>query len=216
MRQSASMVFDTILGRRKDDYHGDIYHGTESTRTHALPPRSDVRHVDPPSPMAPIPSLPPRNEGFWRQPERRRARFLQILNGPTWKTGMILFAFVLLFGEQVRVIFLPPAADNAVDTVFCLVIAFFLTDIGMRCDAEDGYFTFSCRDGYATPERTQDCCPCACGSFLFWCDLTSTLALFYDISWIRTVFWAEETIDIVVDSYGVPVRYSRFSMVHVF
>jgi hypothetical protein len=206
LRESASMVFDTILGRRKDDYHGDIHHEAASMREREQQSQlSDtVRHVPMP-PLPRIPSLPHGNVSVWRDPERRRARFLALLNRRAWKTAMVLFACILLFGEQVRVIFLPPKADDAVDTVFCVSILFFLIDIAMRCDAEDGYcpHSFVCRG-----EGDRGTCgiSCSCGSFLFWCDLVSTLALFYDISWIRTRVFAEVSIVIVLNEWGVPVR----------
>jgi class 3 adenylate cyclase len=194
LRESASMVFGTILGRRKDDYHGDIFHDAPSLRERQQP-STPVRTA-----LPPLPSLPRGPRGFWRDPERRRARFRTLLGSRLWKTALVVGACLLLFGEQVRIMFIPPAADNAVDSVFCACILFFLIDIALRCDAEDGYCTLACREGAGCGRWMMG------GSFLFWCDLVSTLALFYDISWLRTRFFTESSIRIVLNEFGEPVR----------
>ena len=43
-----------------------------------------------------------------------------------------------------------------------------------------------------------------CASFLFWCDLLSTLALLYDITWFNVRHFREGAISITLDAYGIP------------
>jgi hypothetical protein len=216
MRESASMMFDTILRRKRQDYHGDdMYRDTapEWTGSHTAAPA-----VAPSVTSASQQQLERSRsrfhtyQEFWCTPEIRHHRFLLILNSRVWRTCMVIFAFVLLFGEQIRSLFLPPASDNYVDTLFVISILFFLTDIAMRCDAEDGYFTSHCcccpSNSVDLTSSTSSSCLSflSCGSFLFWCDLLSTIALLYDISWIRKRWFSDATVEILLNNFGVPVR----------
>jgi hypothetical protein len=217
MRESASMVFDTILRRKRQDYHGDdMYRDTapEWTRSsHAATPAAVVPSVtSAPQQVERSRSRFQTYQAFWCTPEIRHHGFLHLLNSRVWRTCMVIFAFVLLFGEQIRSLFLPPASDNYVDTLFVISILFFLTDIAMRCDAEDGYFTSHCcccpsNSVDLTSSTSLSCLSfLSCGSFLFWCDLLSTIALLYDISWIRTRWFSDATVEILLNNFGVPVR----------
>jgi len=134
----------------------------------------------------------------------RRALFLDILYSRFWKTTLIIFAIILLFGAPCRALFIPKAGDSAVDAVFFFVFVFFVTDMGMRMDAEDHYFEISCGSG-GKRQSTSWCC-CRMGSFLFWCDFLSTFTLLADITWFNKQQFSESQFEITLNSFGIPVR----------
>lgn len=246
----AGTWFQGVLGRRKQDYHADAppleetqqQHnnqnaiGTSTTRdnnANSITPRfrSNAAAVaaeeGEDSVDAGLRSF--SQFSYWQRlcvPEIRRDSFsAPVLNSHAWKAVLTVFSAILLFGEQIRELFLPPSADNYVDAVFVLVLVFFSADILMRCDVEDNYFV-RCRrpteccggngnfnnNGNINSNGACRCgCCCSCGSFLFWCDLLSTLTLFYDISWIGVRHFSELSYDISLGNFGVPVR--RFFLV---
>jgi len=138
---------------------------------------------------------------------------------------MIVLAAILLFGEPFRELFIPPAGDPAVDTVFCVCLALFFVDMALRIDAEPHYFALYCgcccgrtaaagaggagqhrgNPGMRGIQSGRGYC-CQLGSFLFWCDFVSTLTLLADISWINKGYFGERQFDIGLDSFGIPVR----------
>jgi hypothetical protein len=210
-RDSASSFLRNMIGYRRQDYHTDA---PQEEQQHVYPQQPhqvasrtadsnnkmsamttarypSASRVNAEADAAPLP--------FWRRmgiAERRRATFTAVLNSHAWNVVLVIFALILLFGEELRELFLPPGADNYVDAVFVLVFTFFVVDIAMRCDAEDHYFN-RC--------RCTGCC-CSSGSFLFWCDLLSTLTVFYDISWLNTTNFSEKNIIIELGAFGIPVR----------
>ena len=135
----------------------------------------------------------------------RRALFLDILYSRFWKTTLIIFAIILLFGGPCRELFIPKAGDSAVDAVFCVVFVFFVTDMGMRMDAEDHYFEISCCGGGGGKRQSGWFC-CRMGSFLFWCDFLSTFTLLADITWFNKEKFSENQFEITLNSFGIPVR----------
>jgi len=54
-------------------------------------------------------------------------------------------------------------------------------------------------------QRGQGCCGIEIGSFLFWCDVVSTLTLLHEISFIDKSNFSEIQIMIILDAFGVPV-----------
>mmetsp|Transcript_364 Transcript_364/g.681 ORF Transcript_364/g.681 Transcript_364/m.681 type:complete len:86 (-) Transcript_364:1105-1362(-) len=75
---------------------------------------------------------------------------------------MTLITVYALYGDDLKIIFFPKAADDFFDgaTLFC--IAVYLVEIALACYADRGYV----------------------GSFFFWLDIFSTLTLVPDCGWI--------------------------------
>lgn len=183
---SVSNYFRSMIGRRKQDYHSDVaqqaqrhLHNRHQQPTNAVNDNmvesNNPENID-------AATLPP-----WRRffvSKHRRALFHSILECAAWKASLIFNSLILLFGAEIRTLFLPPAADNYVDSVFCLVLVFFASDVCMRCDSEDHYIN----------------------RFLFWCDFLSTITLIFDISWIPLPQYSEKHIEITLNSFGIPVR----------
>jgi hypothetical protein len=179
----------------------------------------------------------------------RQEKYSKMIRSSYWNISMIFFAFVLLFGDTIRTIFLPPVLDNVMDAIFIITIVFFLYDIYIRIVIvkEEHYFTIPAflqqrnnnkyrghQSEQSTPNThhrphhhhhrsnpnshqndTSHYDPYTwyeiikqvftCGSFLFWCDLLSTLALLYDITWVNTILFREAVINIVLDQFGIPI-----------
>jgi hypothetical protein len=139
----------------------------------------------------------------------RQDKFKRIINNPLWRATVILFTITLLFGAQVRDIFFSKSADRVFDGIFVAVIGFFFVDMGMRIDVEPNYFV------YPTCGRREDgldistgirCANLQFGSFIFWCELVATLALFLELTWINDDEFGMQTIGIKLNSFGAPVR----------
>lgn len=161
-------------------------------------------------------------QGLCLPADRRRAIIGRILASPYYKALLVVLTIILLFGAQIRFIFIPAAGDAGCDGVFMATFVIFWIDIFMRIDAEPHYFPLNAcgvrwhrhthrvggggaQNGAAS--TTGFCCTSLeIGSFLFWCDALSTLALLQEISFIDTENFAPIWIEITLDSFGVPVR----------
>lgn len=162
--------------------------------------------------------------GFWARcceccsADRRMVVFKTLLKSSLWKALIILCSIILLFGAQVRTLAFEEPADFGFDLVFCGVFLIFLWDIGMRVDVEPNYFAFDI--GCCFPKREDNTAPVPArmeadsawgncnfqlGSFLFFCELASTLALLHEISFIHKGNWDEKEVNIYLDSAGIPV-----------
>lgn len=157
-------------------------------------------------------------------PESRRAYLKSVLDARGYKALLIVLTFILLFGAQIRFIFIPAAGDTGCDVVFMAVFCVFWVDVVMRIDAEPNYFHLNIcgvtwkrnrRSSSGNQQRAQShagtasggwCSAFEVGSFLFWCDVVSTLALMQDISFINPDYFSEYSVFIKLDPFGVPVR----------
>ena len=197
--------------------------------------------------------------GGWRRSsgndalqQQQQQKYSKMIRSSYWNMSMILFAVVLLFGDSIRTIVLPPFLDNTMDAIFVVTILFFLYDIYIRICMidEENYFTIPAfvqqyrlhknplplppvssssplhntnnnntsssssshhirSNHHPDPARRFTWMEIlqqivTCGSFLFWCDLLSTLALLYDITWINAIQFRETFIQITLDPYGIP------------
>lgn len=199
--------FRGFLGQRNQDYHTDTAdHQQQNQRLFASVRRFPLSAWSLGA-ASQHPSTSRINEEVPQRcsnAEYRRAVEQNVLSSHAWKAVLIFFAFVLLFGAQIRALFIPKAGDIAVDVVFLLALVFFATDIGMRIDSEDGYFSWICC-------KNNKCC--SVGSFLFWCDFVSTLTLIYDLSFINSVHYREASIDMQLGPFGIPVRTVLLTLV---
>jgi hypothetical protein len=149
----------------------------------------------------------PRDRWWSPKSQVRKNFFSDVLKSRCWKVLLIVLTFILLFGAQIRTLWIPAAGDTAVDVVFTVTFALFWIDLLMRVDAEPGYFNFrfNCFRGNIY-EHGGGKPGCSLGSFLFWCDLGSTLALLHELSYVDQKNFAVIDYDITLDTFGIPVR----------
>mmetsp|Transcript_19347 Transcript_19347/g.41657 ORF Transcript_19347/g.41657 Transcript_19347/m.41657 type:complete len:1150 (+) Transcript_19347:227-3676(+) len=221
--RNSNRFFRKFLNHRANDYHSEPTSGgprvarpvpTINERAEAVE-MDDYENgsVSRPSFMARICG----NEGW--TPARRRKVFKRTLKSTPWRLLIIVCSLILLFGGQVRTLAFEEPADLVFDIIFIGIFCIFIIDIALRIDAEDNYFKFS-MGGCCKPKednsqpaaaraRTDQSgwgdCNFRFGSFLFFCELASTLALFHEISYIHQQNFDELRIDIRLDAAGIPV-----------
>ena len=142
--------------------------------------------------------------------EQRQYVLLSIIKSRFWRVMLIFFTIILLFGAQFRDIFIPSSGDTALDVLFMMAFCVFWIDIFIRIDVEPSYFKFhfSCRRSSKDSDNNPNWTTCGnfrFGSFIFWCEVVSTLALLYDISFIAKKNFDEQSYTIKLDRYGLPV-----------
>lgn len=146
----------------------------------------------------------------------------RLINTRVWNGFTILFTVVLLFGTQIQDLWCPKSSDVAFDVLFTCSFIFLIFDVLLRSVADPSYFVFTVGrrdfrslDGESTFVRSDALCGLhTCiqiGSFMFWCDLLSTLSLLWDISYIGGLRTAMITVDIEIDELGVPVSFGAKS-----
>ena len=122
---------------------------------------------------------------------------LSLIKSVYWKVILIFFTLFLLFGAEIRDIFLPKTMDTAIDIIFSIALVFFTIDILVRVIAETNYFHWRFRDEYTGHWRPT------IGSFLFFCEAVATVAILYEISYINPKEVNEYYI--VLDIFGIPL-----------
>ena len=225
--QKTLSFFQTLMRKRSTDYHGDTVHLPSASRGITASRYSSNNRAPPPPPppgsaeraMYDADETQPqeiRPPTCWQSfcfrisiPSYVRQHFFERLIGTrTWRTTFTLFTIALIFGAQVRDLFCPKAADNIFDIAFLVIIGFFAVDILMRVDVEPNYFVFRAFGrGQSNFEESTTCLDLQLGSFIFWCELCSTLALLYEISLINKRDFGMQTVDIKLNAFGTPVRH---------
>jgi hypothetical protein len=129
----------------------------------------------------------------------------------------VFFSLFLLFGPPIQQL----AAMEPGDIVFGIIrnamLGFFIADLIARCFTDKDYFVCSFdgggnsnfSPGAAMGGMSGDVkgpIPCEFGSFLFWCDLVSTLAILYDLSYVNPAMYDVKELEIRLDADGIPVR----------
>jgi hypothetical protein len=277
-RQRTLSFFRSIMSRTADydrSNHVLVQDGTPvvlngpygGSNPHAI-------QLNTPPVVAPAPKVSPLEGSLWLV-------FARIIYSRWWKIILITFTVVLLFGSQIRDIWLPKSWDTAADTLLLLTFCVFMSDIGMRCYTEPFYFAFHFgkkyhfrhqyqirmqqalqaellkkqqmideqrrreeqerlmlegdqnqqQRGYHDGQNKLDvqkptdvdlptgsrgatagnsvpggCSFFGIGSFLFWCDVMSTLTLLFDISFIAPRLFRQLELHIELDPFGIPVR----------
>jgi hypothetical protein len=135
----------------------------------------------------------------------RKLLFLNILESLVWRALLVVLTFILLFGAQIRDLAIPKARDTACDAIFTATFVFFVIDMLMRIDAEPTYFLCRCRGTERDNLEGSWLNNIQVGSFLFWCDLLSTITLLSEISFIYTKGFSTPSYTIYLDQYGMPV-----------
>ncbi len=213
------------MGQRNQDYDAP----TTYRNNHSTPHTSSIRDDTNPNKMEAPQSIRRIRCPLLLDHNARRLYLLKILNLHVWKALMICFTTILLFGAQIRDLFFPKSADLAVDIVFLIVVCFFWVDSLLRMDCETNYFrfyvfsSFGYSSGSTVPRGTTSdlrevdpsvghCCgrPFHIGSFLFWCDIISTVALLREITLVDpTGIFDEARIEIRLDEFGMPLDVSN-------
>ena len=130
----------------------------------------------------------------------------RVLNTSLWKAATGFFTAVLLFGSQIHHLWMPSQADEAMDVVYGVAFLFFVADMGLRVYAEPNYFQFQFGHCGYHNNYSFESGSCQLGSFMFWCDLISMMALLYDISIINQGNAITPEEEIILDENGRPVR----------
>jgi len=139
----------------------------------------------------------------------------RLINTKAWQAFIILFTIVLLFGAQIQDLWCPPSSDVAFDVIFTCAFVFLIVDVILRSAADPTYFILNLcgRDlrsphGEHSPNRVDALCGLRSifqfGSFMFWCDLLSTLSLLWDISYINPFRSSMLEVTIGIDDLGIP------------
>ena len=213
-----------LMGHRTNDYHGDtaaaefrsvrgaglMSGGDEAGRNEPGHNRSTSRR-----------SVMGENGRSWTRcchqrtplvtPDQRKKVCRKLLQNKFWRALVLIGSLILLFGAQVRT-FTRASADTAFDVIFCVVFFVFILEILVRCDVEKEYWVFNagscCRRTHQENPNTAQAKSeggFQIGSFLFWCELASTLALINEISFIHKREFREARVDIILDESGIPV-----------
>jgi hypothetical protein len=201
-----------------------------STTTPPSPGNVGGNNARQPRPTTTPVLLPPRS--VWRRlavPEHRHRIVNQLLNSLGWKVILIICSIILLFGAPVRDLLpLLPELDLAIDVVFVLLLVILLIDVLLRCDAETDYFCCPHRGGGGGNHGNGGSGGCGGkkwktggGSFLFWCDLLSSLTLLNDITFIATHHFQEQHIRVTsipglssfTDQSPVELEWTMLSLV---
>lgn len=148
----------------------------------------------------------------WRRPRQHQFRYAvhffdRVLGSLVWKSLIVLFTIVLLFGSPVQFLFTPKEADIVFDILYTLALIVFVLDMVLNMFVDPDYFGFDpFRRNRVQQFDQAKFCTYGIGSFKMWCDVASTAALFYDISFINSLQYDEEVVELRLDEYGVPVR----------
>lgn len=132
----------------------------------------------------------------------------RIIGSRAWRLIIAFNTILLLFGSEIQELWIPPKGDTVLDVLYCIALAVFTMDMIMRCYLEPKYVSVPrCRKKQHAQNSAWG--RCQLGSFLFWCDLLSTLTLLYNISFINTPAFEPILIDITLNSIGIPVRIRK-------
>ena len=85
---------------------------------------------------------------------------------------MVITIYALFF-DDIRIIFLPPAADLTCDWITIICIALFLAELTLASIAIEGYFI----------------------SFFFWLDLVAALSMIMDIGFLIKLYEGSDSTD---------------------
>lgn len=142
-----------------------------------------------------------------------------ITKSKTWMVFMYIFSIYLLFGPALQaMIDVRPQGDLIFLILRLVMLIFFVVDIFFRCFLDEDYFVFTlCKGGNdvnnsssLTPSRNSNGSGDSkdiwfgIGSFLFWCDIISTLSILYDLSFLNNHHFECVEHTITVEN-GVPV-----------
>ena len=149
--------------------------------------------------------MDPQNVPLHRTPI---SRFLyKVVRSPIWKGVIVVAMVLLLFGSSMQFIFFPKEADIIFDILYTVAFGVFIIDTIMNVIVNPEYFSFNmwCWSKQMPEGQTTASRSFGIGSFMFWCDVVSSIAMLYDISYINEQQFKAPKIDIQLDQYGIPV-----------
>lgn len=135
----------------------------------------------------------------------------RIIKTTWWSVIIFLFTLVLLFGPPLKFLLFTKAADIFFDSLFLICIITLIIDIILRCLVTPKYFQWSFP--IKSKENAQNSILSSnvtfhrkkkfqIGSFMFWCDLISTISLLSEITFIFTQLHSTLRIEFdVVNGY---------------
>lgn len=212
--QKSLNFFRSIMGHRNIDYRSDAPQ-QEGNLFRGISVRSIGRSREPSG--NPIHDVDTEiKSSFWNRwygrcfggkaAQARRNVGTAMLNNMLWKVLLCFFTILLLFGAQVRDLWLPSSSDTTMDVLNMIALCFFTIDIIIRVDVEPNYFNFKiCQRDRSENSNRQGCAEFSIGSFIFWCEVVSTLALLHEISFIDKGNFSETVYHIQLDPFGIPV-----------
>ncbi|KAG7368758.1 PAS domain containing protein [Nitzschia inconspicua] len=153
-----------------------------------------------------------------------------------WRLLYVLFSLFLLFGSPVQAFAVGSTGDTVFAVLRNIMLGYFIMDMFIRCMTNQDYFVCYTRARAASlvtptvapPTRSsavgsgsggnrhslsymdakETHSPCIIGSFLFWCDLISTVTTLYDLTYVNHNAYGVREVEIGLDDLGRP--YSGF------
>lgn len=146
-----------------------------------------------------------------RTPRQHQFRFVahsfdQILSSIPWKVLIFVSTIVLLFGSPIQFLWLPKSWDDYLDIVYLLALVVFVFDMILNMVVDTDYLGFyRFHRNTAQPYDQAKRYGFSLGSFKMWCDVISTAALLYDISFTNPSLHREELVELELDEWGLKV-----------
>ena len=129
-----------------------------------------------------------------------------------WKSLIVIFTIVLLFGRPCQLWFIPASGDVAMNVLYVVGFVIFVIDIIFHSYLDPKYLPFaSCdrkgrKSGITSLGQRKYCFPyISLGSFNFWCDFLSTLCFLLEFNVLSRSRFGQKKIEIVFDQFGLPV-----------
>jgi hypothetical protein len=112
----------------------------------------------------------------------------------------------LLFGSPIQFLWIPKEGDTVFDVLYTIGLAVFILDMIFNLLVDPEYF--GCNYFWRRVQQPHQPKRWTCGgvgSFMFWCDVVSTLALCHDISYINQKEYEMLELNLKLNKYGIPV-----------
>lgn len=147
-----------------------------------------------------------------RRPRGHQLRYVvhtfdRILNSLAWRSLIVIFTIILLFGSPIQFLFTPKEADTTFAVLYILALIVFVVDMILNIVVDPDYFGFDpFHRNRVQPFDQAKFCTYGIGSFRMWCDVVSTAAILYDIPFVNSPQYKEETLSLILDDFGFLVR----------
>jgi hypothetical protein len=146
-----------------------------------------------------------------RAPRQHHFRYInhtldRLIESFFWKALIIFFTVLLLFGSPIQFLVIPKGGDIYFDVLYMIALAVFTLDMIFNIIVYPDYFSFDPLGRNRVQQADQaKFCTFGIGSYMFWCDVLSTAALLYDISYINRWEYDMEVMELDLNGDGVPV-----------
>ncbi|KAL7538058.1 hypothetical protein ACHAXR_008250 [Thalassiosira sp. AJA248-18] len=132
----------------------------------------------------------------------------RMIGHQAWWGMTLLFILVLLFGPPVQDLWLPKAADTAMDVIYTLAFVVLGIDIIIRSTVDKSYFAWRRKGTYFSHcNRCTNSCKCCnmhAGSFMFWFDTIAVMTILYKISYINPAMAEPHYLRVDLNELGFP------------